>query len=317
MPTAAPVWRVWLSLGTVYVVWGSTYLAIRVMVRTVPPLLSSGVRFLIAGALLAGWVRLRGGRAATRASAGQLGAAALAGTLLVAGGNGLVSVAERHVPSGLAGLIMASIPLWVVLLRLVLARERTRSLTLAGVAVGFTGVGILLLPGGRPAGAAVGGIIILLVAALCWASGSFTAGRRALPQNLLYASGVQMLAGGAASGLLGIATGELADVHPDRVSGASLAAFAYLVVVGSLVAFTAYAYALQHAPISKVSTYAFVNPVIAVALGWAILGEDVRPAMLAGAAIIVVSVASIVRGEKPRAPRAEPGAQVSAANPAA
>ncbi|MEA2391165.1 MAG: hypothetical protein QOK31_1274 [Solirubrobacteraceae bacterium] len=302
----------WLALGTVYVVWGSTYLAIRVMVRTVPPLLGSGVRFLLAGVVLATWVRLRRGRAATTATRRQLGAAALAGSLLVAGGNGLVSVAERHVPSGLAALIIASIPLWVVLLRVVLAGERAGRLTLVGVAAGFAGVGVLLLPGGRPAGAAFAGIALLLVAAFCWASGSFAAGRLALPADLLYASGVQMVAGGATSLVLGLAAGELGDVHLSRVSNASFAAFAYLVVVGSLVAFTAYAYALQNAPISKVSTYAFVNPVIAVFLGWAILSEDVRPTMLAGAAIIVASVASIVRGEGRPRPRPDPAAEVAA-----
>ena len=170
----------WLALSTVYLVWGSTYLAIRVMVETMPPLLAAGARFTLAGGVFYAVLRVRRGRAAVRFGRPQLLAAAAVGLLLPFGGNGLVTLAERHVPSGLAALIIASVPLWVVILR-AFTRERIPRLTVAGVLMGFAGVAVLLLPGTKPAGASVGGMLLCVAAAVCWASGSFFSRRWPLP----------------------------------------------------------------------------------------------------------------------------------------
>ena len=282
------------ALAVVYVVWGSTYLAIRVMVRDVPPLLGAGARFVLAGALLLAWVRI--GRRPGRITRRELGAAALVGTLLAFGGNGLVTVAEQHVPSGLAALIIASVPLWVVVLRAGF-RERPARATLLGVGTGFAGVGVLLLPGQRPSGVGIGPLLLVVLAAASWASGSFAGSRLATTADPLRFTGLQMLLGGLVMSVSGLAAGEAGDVHLGAVSAASAGAFAYLVVIGSIVAFTAYAWLLRNVPISTVATYAYVNPVIAVVLGWAILSESVSPTTIAGAALIVSSVAFTLRHE--------------------
>jgi len=295
---------VWSALGIVYVFWGATYVAIRVMVEDVPPLLGAGLRFAIAGVAMLGFLAARGRtiRVAPRA----LAAAALVGLLLPAGGNGLVTVAERDVPAGLAALLIASVPLWVVLLRSTVGGERVNGGTLAGVAVGFAGLGVLLLPGSRPAEATAGGILLCLVAAGSWATGSFLSPRLSLPSDPLVSTGWQMVAGGGAMLVGALATGEAGDLHLADTATKSLLAFAYLVVGGSLVAFTAYAWLLQNVPISKVATYAYVNPLVAVLLGWALLSEELTLGTLAGAALIVASVATIVRREsKPPEPEPE------------
>lgn len=296
MTRAGAGWRVWTALATVYLVWGSTYLAIRVMVRTVPPLLGAGARFLLAGVVLLAWLGARRGWRALRANRREVAGALLVGTLLVAGGNGLVTVAERHVPSGLAALVVASVPLWVVLLRAA-GGERVAGATAVGVAIGFAGVALLMLPGSRPAGTSAAGLVLIVVAAASWAAGSFASGRLELPRDPLLSTGVQMALGGLVLILAAGVAGEIGDADPGAFSGESLSAFAYLVAIGSLVAFTAYVWLLQHAPISTVATYAYVNPIVAVALGAAILSEEVGPVTLAGAAVIVASVALVVRRE--------------------
>jgi drug/metabolite transporter (DMT)-like permease len=290
--TVPPPWRVWAALGAVYVIWGSTYLAIRVMVEDVPPLLGAGARFVLAGAILLAALAARS--VPVTVGRRELASAALVGVLLPAGGNGLVTVAEQDVPSALAALLIASVPLWVVVLRTGVARERVSRPTIAGVCVGFAGVGLLLLPGNRPQGVTVAGVVLILVAACSWATGSFLSPRLAMPRDALVSTGWQMVAGGVALVVAGLAAGETGDVHLADVGVASLAAFAYLVVAGSLVAFTAYAWLLQHAPISQVSTYAYVNPLVAVVLGWAILGEALGPGTLLGAGLVVAAVALII-----------------------
>jgi drug/metabolite transporter (DMT)-like permease len=296
---------VWSALGIVYVLWGATYVAIRVMVEDVPPLLGAGLRFAIAGVAMLGFLAARG--RPIRVPARSLGAAALIGLLLPAGGNGLVTVAERDVPAGLAALLIASVPLWVVLLRSTVGGERVNGGTLAGVAVGFAGLGLLLLPGSRPAEATAGGILLVLVAAGSRATGSFLSPRLSLPSDPLVSTGWQMVVGGGAMLVGALVTGEAGDLHLADTATKSLLAFAYLVVGGSLVAFTAYAWLLQNVPISKVATYAYVNPLVAVLLGWALLSEELSVGTLAGAALIVASVATIVRREsKPPAPEPEP-----------
>jgi drug/metabolite transporter (DMT)-like permease len=287
---------VWSALATIYVVWGSTYLAIRVMVETVPPLLGAGVRFVVAGAIFAGWLVARRGVDALRVSRGELLAAAGIGVLLMAGGNGLVTVAEQDAPSGLAALIVGAIPLWVILLRLIW-RERVPPVTLAGVALGFGGVAILVVPADRPEGAALWSVLLLLAAAASWAAGSFLSSRVSLPSDVVVAAGLQMLLGGALLVGSGLAAGEAAELELAALSGRSLGALAYLIVAGSLLAFTAYVWLLQNVPISTVATYAFVNPVVAVLLGWALLDEEVTVTVIVGAIAIVASVAFVVRQE--------------------
>ncbi|HJR44827.1 MAG TPA: EamA family transporter [Actinomycetota bacterium] len=292
----APSWMVWAALWTVYIVWGSTYLAIRVTVETLPPFLTGGVRFIIAGTLMYVFLLVRRGPKAMRVTFGQLRAAALVGALLLMGGNGLVMQAEQDVPSGLASLIIASTPLWVVLYRYI-AREQISSGTLVGVAIGFVGVAVLVLPGDRPDGASLAGIFLLVIAAASWGNGSFLSSRLDMPPDPILSTAYQMLLGGAVSALVGVLLGEASGLEVERFSTSSLLALAYLIVIGSLVAFTAYVWVLQHAPVSKVATYAYVNPVIAIFLGWLILSEEITPAIFVGAAIIVASVAFIVRKE--------------------
>jgi drug/metabolite transporter (DMT)-like permease len=303
---------VWSALGIVYVVWGGTYVAIRVMVEDVPPLLGAGARFAIAGVAMLAFLAARGRR--VRVAPRSLAAAGLVGVLLPAGGNGLVTVAERDVPAGLAALLIASVPLWVVLLRSTVGRERVNGGTLAGVAVGFCGLGLLLLPGSRPAEATAFGVLLVLVAACSWAIGSFLSPRLSMPSDPLVSTAWQMVVGGAALLAGALVAGEPNDLHLADASTKSLLAFAYLVVAGSLVAFTAYAWLLQNVPISKVATYAYVNPLVAVLLGWALLSEGLSIGTLAGAALIVASVAAIVRRESTRAEPEPELARVPAAH---
>ncbi|HVF52165.1 MAG TPA: EamA family transporter [Actinomycetota bacterium] len=304
---SARSWHVWAALWVVYIVWGSTYLAIRIAVETAPPLLSAGARFLIAGVgayLLIG--ALKGWRA-LRVSGREILASSIVGGALLLGGNGLVMVAEQSVGSGLASLTIASVPLWVILLRK-LARETIPTTTLVGVLVGFVGVALLLMPRGGSASSATG-LLLLVAAAASWATGSFFAKRLALPKDIFLSTAVQMICGGALLTLTGLATGEAVGFSISQVSTASWLALLYLVVAGSWLAFTAYVWLLQHAPISKVATYAYVNPVIAIVLGWLVLSESFTPLILAGAALVVSSVVFIVRqetDEPERAHRAQP-----------
>lgn len=282
------------ALAVVYVVWGSTYLAIRVMVEDFPPLISAGVRFIVAGALLYAWVTLR--RPGPPVTRRELAGCALAGTLLMFGGNGLVTVAERDVPSGLAALLIASVPLWVIVLRAVF-RERPGRATALGVIAGFAGVGILLAPGQRPEGTSLGACLLVVVAAMCWASGSYAGSRLRMPSDPLRSTALQMLFGGAFMTVVAVPAGEIGALHAGSVGADSWFAFAYLVLIGSIVAFTAYAWLLRNVPISTVATYAYVNPVIAVVLGAVILSEPVSAATIGGMVVIVASVALVMRLE--------------------
>jgi drug/metabolite transporter (DMT)-like permease len=207
-----------------------------------------------------------------------------------------VSIAERDVSSSLAALIIGSVPLWVVVWRWITGDSVSRG-TLAGVAVGFLGVAILVLPAGRPGEATLVGLLLLIAASLSWATGSFFAKGLPLPSDLLLSTAAQMISGGAILTIAGLLSGEAGDVNVAEFSGASLLALGYLIVIGSWVAFTAYVWLLQNAPISKVATYAYVNPVIAMFLGWIILSEEITAAMLVGATVIISSVAAIVRKE--------------------
>ena len=283
--------NVWLALGIVYVVWGSTYLAIAVAVQTLPPLFYSGIRFATAGLILAAWLAIR--RVDLRITRSELGGAAVVGTLLLAGGNGLVNVGERTVPSGVAALIVASIPLWIVLYRMI-ARERIGRDLLAGVLLGLAGVAILVVPGGLNGTIDPVGALILFGATLSWALGTFLSPRLSTPRHALVSTAYQMISGGVVLIVVALGGGELAHVDPAKVSVQSLIAFGYLVLFGSLIAYSAYTWLLQNASVSLVSTYAFVNPVIAVVLGAVILAEPITPTTVLGAAVIVVAVAFII-----------------------
>jgi drug/metabolite transporter (DMT)-like permease len=291
----APAWQVWAALWTVYIVWGSTYLAIRIAVETLPPMLQGGVRFLVAGLVMYTFLLLRRGRAEVSVSARELGAAALVGAALLVGGNGVVAIAEQEVPSARAALIIASVPLWVVVLRF-LTGEAVSRVTLGGVVVGFGGVALLVASGtaGEVAGWAQ---LLMIVASVSWATGSFFSQHLPLPANPFVSTALQMLCAGALLLVASVVSGEAFSAQPASFSVRSLGALGYLVVAGSLGAFSAYTWLLQHAPISKVATYAYVNPVVAVFLGWLILAERITPVIVIAAAIIVASVASIVRQE--------------------
>lgn len=290
--------RAWAALTTIYVVWGSTYLAIMVAIRTLPPLLMSSVRFLVAGGILYAWSARRG---VPRPSLRHWRSALVVGAALLLVGNGGIAWAEQRIDSGVAALLVATIPLWMAVFDRVFVGRRMSRWTVLGLLVGLAGVVLVVGPVGG-SGIGVVGALACLVAALSWAGGSIYARGAELPKDVLLGSGMEMLAAGVLLAAAGLGSGEAAQVH--AVSLASLGAFAYLVVVGSLVAYSAYVWLLKSAPISTVSTYAFVNPAIAVALGAALLGEPLTLRTLAASAAIVVSVALIVTGRA--APAAAP-----------
>ncbi|MFB6806064.1 EamA family transporter [Streptomyces sp. NPDC056387] len=287
---------VWVALALVYVLWGSTYLGIRVVVRTMPPFLSAGTRFIAAGLLLLGLVAWRYGPAALRATRAQAGAAVLVGLLLVLGGNGLVVLAETSIPSGLAALLVAAVPMWLVVLRSATG-DRPALPTVGGVLLGFAGLAVLTGPGISGA-VRLWGVLLVLTASVLWSLGSFAASKLSLPGNPFTGSAYQMLAGGTGGILVGLLRGEHRAMDWAGYSTASWLALGYLIVFGSLVAFTAYAWLLQRAPLSLVATYAYVNPVVAVALGALILDEALTVPILVGGAIVVVAVCVIVSTER-------------------
>lgn len=286
--------RAWGALATLYVVWGSTYLGIMLAIRTLPPFLMSSARFLVAGAFLFALAPRR--RASLRAWA----AALVAGGALLTVGNGGITWAEQRVDSGVAALLVATMPLWLALFDRLVFGRRLSAAGWAGLLVGLGGVALLVSPGGGRTDL-VGGFVCVASAA-AWAAGSLYSQRGSLPAEPRLASGMEMLAGGALLGVAGLAGGEAGQVHLSDVSAESLLALAYLVVVGSVVAFSCFHWLLRNAPTSIVSTYAYVNPVVAVLLGAAFLGEPLTLRTLVAGAAIVASVVLIVGGRM-RLPR--------------
>jgi drug/metabolite transporter (DMT)-like permease len=300
----------WVALVAVYVLWGSTYLANRLIITTVPPLLAGGFRFLVGGALLAVVVLAVAGRRAFRMNAAQFGTTALSGLLLPAWGNGLVALGQQAVASGLAALLIAAVPLWIVILRAVTG-DRPRGATVGGVGVGVVGLLVLVLAGpgsGGVTGSAWWGPWLVLLASLGWATGTFATTRLPVPPNPFAMAAAQMLTGGAILLVTGTAVGERLDVA--AVTTVSWWAWGYMAVVVSLGAFSAYAFALSTLPVSTVATYAYVNPVIAVLLGVLVVGERFTLVQLLGAAIVLVAVILVVVAERPRK-----GQSVMAASP--
>ena len=285
------------ALATVYFVWGSTYLAIRVTDRTMPPLLMSSVRFLVAGAALYAFAS----RGRARPTLQQWGAAAIVGAALLLVGNGGVAWAETRLESGLAALLVAIIPLWVALMDRAFFGRRLSAPAVMGLVVGFGGVALLVRPGG---GGDVLAMLALVGTTAAWAGGSLYARGAALPESPLLSASMQMLSASVFLGVAGLATGEASGIHGDSFATKPVLAFGYLVLVGSLVAFSAYAWLLKNVRISIVSTYAFVNPVVAVALGTFFLNEHIGWTTVTAGAAIVVAVVLIVTARPPAQRRA-------------
>ena len=289
------------AFAAIYVIWGSTYLGIRVAVSSLPPFLMAGTRFLLAGVILYPLLRSRG---APRPTARQWGEQAIIGTFLLLGGNGLVTWSEQRVDSGITSLILGASPVFVVLLDWVRPGGRRPDLPLVGgVVIGLCGLGLLLGPGCIPAGYAppLLPLIGILASSLCWWVGSLWSKHGAGSMSPLLASSMQMVCGGAILLLAGLLGGEGPALHLAAVTPASWIAFSYLVVVGSLVAYPIYAWLLDNSTPALVSTYAYVNPVVAVILGWLILREPLGPRMIVSAAIIIGSVA-LITVRRSRAP---------------
>lgn len=284
------------ALWTVYLVWGSTYLAIRYTVRTIPPMLAAGARYLSAGAILAVIVMaVRDGRA-LRVSRPELLSCAMVGILLCMGGNGLVMIAEQSVPSGLAALLIACVPLFVVILRR-FGGDVPAKATVAGVFIGLAGVAVLLLPGTSPHGVKTIHLVANVTAPALWSIGSYISTKRPMPANPLVASSYEMAFGGAAMLLTAAVRGDIGRFSFGQVSATSGWAWLYLVGPGSILAMSAYVWLLANAPLSTVATYSFVNPVVAVALGALVSDGKITPGTLIGGAIIVVAVAVVVRSQ--------------------
>jgi drug/metabolite transporter (DMT)-like permease len=290
--------KVLAAFAAVYVVWGSTYLAIRVAIDTLPPLLMAGARFLLAGTILYAVMRLRGVPAPTPR---QWRATALIGALLLGFGNGGVVLAERTVPSGIAALLVAMVPMWMVLLEwLRPGGSRPTLRVVSGLLIGFAGIVLLVGPAGLVSGEGVDplGALLLTIGSAAWAAGSIYARGADLPGSALLATGMEMLCGGAVLLIGGIARGELGAADPSAFTTESVLALLYLVVVGSLVGFTAYVWLLGVSTPARVSTYAYVNPVVAVLLGWWLLNEPLTARVLGAAAVIVLAVAVITTGRR-------------------
>jgi drug/metabolite transporter (DMT)-like permease len=283
--------RVWFALATIYVVWGSTFMAVTIAVRDVPPLLAMGIRHLIAGTLLLAWALPRGDGRRDAIGWMQVRAGLIFGGALFLLGHGGLAWAQQTVPSGVAALLIGSIPLWMTLLDRVFFGKRLHPSATLGLVVGFIGLAFLFDPFGEGSFDRLGAVVCVL-SALAWAAGSLYSRGAALPQRPLVSAGLAALCGGALLLVAGAASGELGDLHP---TAEAFGAIGYLVVVGTLVGFVAYVWLLRNAPISLVGTYAYVNPVIAVALGAVFLGEEITGQMLAAGAVILVSVAMIVR----------------------
>jgi drug/metabolite transporter (DMT)-like permease len=286
--------KIWIALLTIYIVWGSTYLAIRFAVETIPPFFMAGTRFLLAGSILYIWRRSAGDPAPTR---GQWLRASGVGLLLLLGGNGLVSLAEQNVASGIAALIIGSVPLWMTTIEALRPGGiRPNILGILGLLVGFGGIALLVAPSllnGNPAASHPLGIVTLLFAAFFWSLGSIYSRQARLPDSSLLSTSMEMLAGAAGLYLVGTLAGEWRLLVPANVSARSGLSLLYLVLFGSMVGFTAYAWLLRSAPVSLVATYAYVNPVVAIVLGSLLAQETLTVHVLISALIIIGSVVLI------------------------
>jgi drug/metabolite transporter (DMT)-like permease len=285
------------AFAIVYILWGSTYLAVALAVQSIPPFLMIGVRSVVAGTILFGLAQLRNpGLPQLRAWASS----AVSGVLLFGGCHGTLAYAQEYVPSGLAAVMLATIPFWIVLIKFVISSDdRPRAMTLAALVPGLAGVALFMLPVGpqRAGPIAPEMVLILLGSAFCWAAGSIISQRQSASVPAIASAGMQLLCGGAALLIASPIKGELDGFTFSQIAPVSWAALTYLTLAGSVVAFTAYVWLLDHAQAPLVATYTFVNPIIAVALGWAVLGEQLTFEMLAGFALVVGSVMAVWRLE--------------------
>lgn len=312
-----PKSKLLLAFAAVYLIWGSTYLAILWAIETIPPFTMAGVRFLLAGGLMYGWARWRG---APRPSALEWRAALVIGSLLLLGGNGGVVWAETRVPSGLAALFVGAEPLWAVLLDW--ARPggpRPTGLVIVGLLIGFGGVALLAAPGASGHTDTLG-VLALLLATISWAAGSIYSRHAPAPRSPVASTGIKMLAGGLALLLAGAGSGEFARFDVAAVSARSLLATAYLVVFGAIAGFSAYMYLLAHTTVAKASTYAYVNPFVALFLGWGLAGEALTARTWLAAVVIIAGVAMINSPQLARAGRRlsrsiRPGTRLDPASP--
>jgi len=292
----APAKHVWIALLTVWVVWGSTYFGIKVAVETMPPLLAAGSRFLVAGSILAAVLALRG--TSLRVTRRELVGSAAAGLLLLTLGVGLVHVAETRIDSSVAAMIAGTVPLQIILMRLAAGQDVARATRLSTLA-GLAGLGLVVAPGLGGESTAIG-LAIMIAASISWSIGSFFTGRLGMPRNPFVAAVYEMLAGGLLLTVGALALGEWGELGTATFAADSVAAWVYLVIVGSIIGFTAYAWLLRVAPISLVVTHQYVNPLVAIALGVALLGERPSAWTLAGAVLIIGAVYAAVRAESPR-----------------
>ena len=299
-----------VALLIVYLVWGSTYLGIAIMIETLPPLLAAGVRYAMAGALMLGGIvahaRLRrGGQPAERPTRAHWRSALIVGTLLLLGGNGGVVLSEQFIPSGVAAVLVATVPIWFAVFDAILNRRPPSGLVVGGLVAGIVGVVVLVAPADDIEAIDPLGVALVIGATISWAIGSLYAQRAPLPRSALLGTGLEMLAGGLALVVAGALLGEIGRTDPSQFSLRSLLALGYLVVFGSIVAFTAYTWLLANVPVSTVGTYAYVNPIVAVVLGALILGEPLTPRTILASVIIIGAVVAMVSG-RPR--DAEPAA---------
>ncbi|HVS52944.1 MAG TPA: EamA family transporter [Opitutaceae bacterium] len=291
-----------LAFAAIYVIWGSTYLAIRVAVATMPPFLMAGARFLIAGALLLAFLGFRGARWPTL---GQWRANAIIGTFLLLGGNGLVAWAEQRIPSGITALLIGVSPLFIVLTEWAWpGGTRPTPITLGALLLGFVGVAWLAAPWENAAGGALdfGGVGAILAACVFWSLGAIYSRHAKHGADPFLASALQMLGGGAALTVVALLTGDFRRFDLAAVAPAAWGAFAYLIAIGSLVGFSTFVWLMKHSTPARVSTYAYVNPVVAVFLGWLILREPIAPRTIV-ASIIIVTAVAIITTQKTRAPK--------------
>jgi drug/metabolite transporter (DMT)-like permease len=303
--------KTWVALLALYLVWGSTYLAIRYAVETIPPFLAAGARFLVAGLILYTWRRLAGDASPTPR---QWRSTAIVGTLLLLGGNGLVSWAEQRVASGIAALIVGSVPLWMALFEALRPRGiRPGWQTIIGLLIGFGGIALLVGPTeliGRDQPLDPGGVAALLLAAFLWSLGSIYSRSADLPPSSLMTTAAEMLTGSLGLFLFGTLVGDWSHLHLSAISLRSLFGLAYLILAGSLIGFVAYAWLLRNVSVSLASTYAYVNPLIAILLG-AWLADEVLTARTWLAALIIIGSVIIINTARPKAPKVIPEATPS------
>ncbi len=308
VPVAPPLSKVVAAFAAVYVIWGSTYLGIRFTIETLPPYFTNGVRFLLAGVVMYLWAHARG---VPRPPAREWGAGLVTGFLLFLCGTGAVIWAEKGehaIPSGVAALVVATEPLSFVLIEAVRRRRMPKGAIFAGLALGLVGLAILVGPGNLLGSQRfdLAACAVLVVGTFCWASGSLYSRGSRMPESPVMATAVTLLGGGACLAALGVLTGELGRFDPAGVSSRSVVAVLYNFVFGSIVGFSAYLWLLRVTTASRASTYAYVNPIVAVFLGWALAGEALSPRIFLAAAVIVGAVALIIRAggeEAPELPR--------------